>query len=194
MKPETKLIMKPIPEGLDCGNNFSDEEMAEIRMLREIIKTSEWDRSLCCKFYILISKWRNAFFQSILCWTSARTTILWRAFCSAPGIRRRRLRRLQRRSIRCTSSGWVCNACNWIWIKVVSSRRLAILSRSRNYANDRVSNYHISRLNNLQKDYPKYIPREPLCYFDDFIKTNCKAMLKHRDRQGRRIYLCKLGE
>ena len=45
-----------------------------------------------------------------------------------------------------------------------------------------------------QRDYPKYIPTEPLSYYEDFIKTNCKVMLKHRDRQGRRIYLCKLGE
>lgn len=46
----------------------------------------------------------------------------------------------------------------------------------------------------VQKEYPKYIPKEPLAYYDEFIKSNCKVMLKHRDRQGRRIYLCKLGE
>lgn len=45
-----------------------------------------------------------------------------------------------------------------------------------------------------QKEYPKYISSEPLEYFDTFIKTNCKLMLKHRDREGRRIYLCKLGK
>lgn len=41
MKPEVQVISKPIPEGLDCGDEFSEDEMIRIRMLREIIKSSE---------------------------------------------------------------------------------------------------------------------------------------------------------
>lgn len=41
MKPEIKTIMKPIPEGLDCGDLFTEEELIKIRELREVLKTSE---------------------------------------------------------------------------------------------------------------------------------------------------------
>lgn len=41
MKPEIKTIMKPIPEGLDCGDQFTEEELINIRKLREVLKTSE---------------------------------------------------------------------------------------------------------------------------------------------------------
>lgn len=47
MKPEVQVISKPIPEGLDCGDEFSEDEMIRIRMLREIIKSSECDYFLC---------------------------------------------------------------------------------------------------------------------------------------------------
>lgn len=43
MKVETKCIMKPIPEGLNCGDEFTEEELNRIQSVREVIKTSEWD-------------------------------------------------------------------------------------------------------------------------------------------------------
>lgn len=49
MKPEIKTIMKPIPEGLDCGDQFTEEELIKIRELREVLKSSECEfvSSLC---------------------------------------------------------------------------------------------------------------------------------------------------
>lgn len=46
MKPETAIVMKPTPNGLDCGDQFSEEEMKRINTLRAILKASESNSSL----------------------------------------------------------------------------------------------------------------------------------------------------
>lgn len=52
MKPEMKMIVKPIPEGLDCGDRFTELEMARIRELREILKSREWNCVVLWSFII----------------------------------------------------------------------------------------------------------------------------------------------
>lgn len=41
----------PIPEGLECGDQFTDEELVQLRKLREIVTTSEW---LTFLFFVII--------------------------------------------------------------------------------------------------------------------------------------------
>lgn len=44
MKDEISSVGQPIPDGLEFGDQFTDEELIKIRKLREILKTS---RSSC---------------------------------------------------------------------------------------------------------------------------------------------------
>lgn len=41
MSEATIPMGKPIPEGLACGDQFTEEELEQLRKLREIVKTSE---------------------------------------------------------------------------------------------------------------------------------------------------------
>ncbi|GAB0096784.1 CRAL-TRIO domain-containing protein [Sergentomyia squamirostris] len=45
----------------------------------------------------------------------------------------------------------------------------------------------------FRKENAKYTPFGPLSDYENFIKSNCLVMLDQRDRNGRRVYICRIA-